>query len=279
MNKVFLNNKIVDSDKACISPADCGFLYGMGIFETMRADNGKVFALDDHLDRLLNSTTTLEVEHVFDKAYLTEAVKETLDANKLENARIRLTLTAGPTPNSPDDNAEPTLLITASPFAPYPQEYYDNGVTVTLSDIRQSVTDPTSFHKTTNFFPRLIALNAAHKRQAVESLWFTDDGRLAEGCVSNVFLVKDSVLYTPKADTPIMPGIARKHILGLAKSEGIKAEEKDLDINDLLTANEVFLSNVIMTAMPVTAIEAHEVADSKPGEITKILMNKFNGLL
>ena len=279
MEKIYLNDKIVDADKACISPADNGFLYGMGIFETMRAKDGKVFSLDEHLDRLLSSTTKLAVVHNYDKQYLTSAVKQTLVANELEDARIRLTITSGPMPKNTDDDLLPTLLVTAIPYTPYPKEYYDKGVTVTLSDTRQNTTDPTCGHKTTNFFSRLIALNAAHKKHAVESLWFTTEGNLAEGCVSNVFIVKDSVLCTPKADTPILPGIARRHVLEIANSENIKTEEKDLDINDLLTADEVFITNVIMKIMPVTSIEAHSVNDGKPGKITKQLINKFDELL
>lgn len=278
MEKVYLNDKIVDADQACISPADNGFLYGMGIFETMRAKDGKVFAMDEHIDRLLNSTAKLDVAHNYDKQYITGAIKQVLVANELEDARIRLTLTSGPTPKSTDEDLLPTLLVTAVPFTPYPQEYYDKGVTVTLSDTRQNISDPTCGHKTTNFFARLIALNAAHKKHAVESLWFTTEGVLAEGCVSNVFIVKDSVLCTPRADTPILPGIARKHVLEIAESEGIKTEEKDLDIKDLLSADEVFVTNVIMSVMPVIAIEAHDVGEGKPGKITTQLISKYNEL-
>ena len=276
MTKVYLNDKIVNADEANISTADSGFLYGMGLFETMRADNGRVFAIDDHIDRLLKSTKALAIAHSYDRDALASAINQTVIANDLTEARIRLTLTNGPMTG---DQPKPTLLVTATEFTPYPPEFYEKGVTVILSDIRQNITDPTYGHKTTNFFARLVDLGNAHKKQAAESLWFTTDNRLAEGCVSNIFLVKDSTLYTPKADTPVLPGIARKHVLRIAADQNIKAEEKDLTIDDLLNADEVFITNTIMTVLPVIQIESHTIADGKPGNITKQLGKLFNELL
>lgn len=276
MTKVYLNDKIVNADEAKVLTADSGFLYGMGLFETMRADNDKVFAIDDHIDRLLKSAEELAIAHNYDRAMLTSAINQTVIANELTDARIRLTLTSGP---MGVDQPQPTLLVTATEFAPYPPEFYEKGVTVILSDIRQNITDPTCGHKTTNFFARLVDLGNAHKRQAAESIWFTIDNRLAEGCVSNVFLVKDSKLYTPKTDTPVLPGIARKHVLKIAGDNDIKAVEKDLTIDDLLSADEVFITNTIMTVLPVIQIESHTVAQGKPGEITKQLLTQYNEMI
>jgi branched-subunit amino acid aminotransferase/4-amino-4-deoxychorismate lyase len=121
----------------------------------------------------------------------------------------------------------------------------------------------------------MLALKQAHEKRAAEALWFTTDGRLAEGCISNVFLVKDSKLFTPTTNTPVLPGIARKTVCELAIANKIEIAEKDLTIDDLLGAVEVFITNVIMQVMPVIGIEKHIVGEGKPGVITKKMQEHY----
>jgi len=175
-----------------------------------------------------------------------------------------------------DDDYRATLLITAAQFQPYPQEYYQKGVLVVLSPFRQNPTDPTAGHKTTSYLPRMLALKEAHQKRAAEALWFTTDNRLAEGCVSNVFLVKNSTLYTPTLNTPVLPGIARKAVCQITSQNSITLVEKDLSIDDVLAADEIFLTNVIMQIMPVVAIEKHTVGNGKVGPVTKKLIDYFS---
>jgi D-amino acid aminotransferase len=276
--KVFLNGKLVDIDKACISVTDSGFLYGAGLFETMRSHNGVVFALTDHLDRLFVSAGTLSINNPYAREYITEAINKVLVANKLTDARLRLTLTNGPMAES-EEQHKSTLLITAAKFRPYPPEYYKKGVMVVLCPFRQNPIDPTSGRKTTSYFSRMIALNMAHQKRAAEAIWFTVDNRLAEGCISNVFLVKDSVLYTPPIKTPVLAGVARKTVCQLALQNSIKFTEKDLSIDDVLGANEIFLTNVIMQVMPITKVEKHTVGDGLVGPVTKKLHTFFDQLV
>lgn len=276
MARVFLNAEIVDREQAFVPVSDSGFLYGIGLFETMRCSGGTVFALADHLDRLLSSAAVLRITHPYKKDDLAEAVRKTLDANSLTDARIRLTLSGGAMNTK---EPKPTLLVTATRLEPYPQPYYDQGIRAVLTDYRQNPDDPTTGHKTTNFFARLMALSAAHKKRASEALWFTPQGLLAEGCISNVFLVADSVLYTPRLQTPVMPGIARKHVLQLARHNGVECQEKDLTVTDLLQADEVFVTNVIMLVLPVVAVEAHTVGRGKPGPVTRKLGQALNSLI
>lgn len=264
--RVFLNKEVINSSQASISCADGGFLYGAGLFETMRASNGVVFALDAHLDRLFISAEKLKINLRGDRKSVADAVYETLNANSLKEARIRLTATSGAI-NA--EASEPTLLVTAVNFEPYPKEYYEKGILVVLTSYRQNPADILAGHKTTSSFSRISALAMAHQKRAAEALWFTVDGRLAEGCVSNVFIVKNSVLYTPSLKAGILPGIARKTVLALAGKNSIKAEEKNLSIDDLLGADEVFITNVIMMLLPVIKVEAHDVGDAKPGPVTK----------
>lgn len=275
--KVFLNDKLVDADSACISVSDSGFLYGVGLFETMRSHNGVIFALADHLDRLFFSTNRLSIHNPYDAKYLTDAVYEVLHANQLADARVRLTLTNGPMAGSQQEQS--TLLITATKFRPYPPEYYKNGVLVVLCPFRQNPNEPTCGHKTTSYFSRMIALNQAHQMKAAEALWFTTDNRLAEGCVSNVFLVKDSVLYTPSIETPVLAGVARKAICQIAGKDSIRLIEKDLSIDDVLGADEIFMTNVIMQVMPIIKVEKHTVGDGRVGPMARDLKKKFEELI
>jgi len=278
IKKVFLNNRLVDIDKACISVSDSGFLYGAGLFETMLSHNGVVFSLADHLDRLFFSARSLSINIPQDKKYFTEAIYKVLQANKLTDARLRLTLTNGPMVET-EQQRKPTLLITATRFQPYPPEYYKKGVMVILCPFRQNPGEPIYGHKTTSYFSRMIALNMAHQKGAAEALWFTVDSRLAEGCVSNVFLVKDSALCTPPIETPVLAGVARKTVCEIALRNSITLMEKNLTIDDVLGADEIFLTNVIMQVMPVIAVEKHTVGDGKVGPMAKKLKLIFNELI
>jgi branched-chain amino acid aminotransferase len=273
--QVFLNDKLIDIDMATISVTDSGFLYGAGLFETMRSHNGVVFALTDHMDRLFASAEVLSINNPYDREYITDAINKVLRANKLTDARLRLTLTNGPIAES-EEQHKSTLLITAAKFRSYPPEYYKKGVMVVLCPFKQNPIDPASGRKTTSYFSRMIALDLAHKKRAAEAIWFTVDNRLAEGCISNVFLVKDSVLYTPPINTPVLPGVARKTVCLLARQNSIKLTEKDLSIDDLLGADEIFLTNVIMQVMPIIKVEKHTVGDGRVGELAKKLQTSFD---
>ncbi|MBL7214705.1 MAG: aminotransferase class IV family protein [Phycisphaerae bacterium] len=273
MEKVFLNGKIIDADKATVSVTDSSYLYGIGLFETMRAVNGKVFRLADHLARLNRSAEALSIFNSFSDEQIAQGIDKLLQVNEVTEARLRLELSNGPV--QPNGTTLSNLLITAPVFTPYPAGYYDRGVRVILTDFRQSSKDPYAGHKTTCYGPRLMALRNAHEKLAAEALWFTTENALAEGCISNVFLVKDGQLCTPPVNTPILPGIARKTVIEIAEQENITCHEQPLSVDDLLKADEVFLTNVVMEVLPVVAVEAHTVGDGKPGSIAKKLSEKY----
>lgn len=267
--KVFLNGKIIDADKAAVSVTDSSYLYGIGLFETMRAIHGRVFRLGDHLRRLNTSAEVLSIFNSYSDEAIERGIAQLLEASELTEARMRLSLSNGPI--GTDGTASTNLLMTAPAFTPYPAEYYEKGVRVILCNFRQSSKDPYAGHKTTCYGPRLVALKEAHEKLAAEALWFTTENALAEGSISNVFLVKDGAVYTPPVTTPVLPGVARKTVIEIAEAADIPCYEQLLRIDDLLSADEVFLTNVVMEVLPVVAIEAHTVSDGKPGKITKKL--------
>ena len=278
LEKVFLNDKLVDISKANVSVSDSGLLYGAGLFETMQARAGQVFALKDHLDRLFSSAKTLSIDIGYDKECITDAIDKVLRTNDLKDARLRLTVTGGAMSQEAEARKS-TLLITAAKLTAYPPEYYRKGVMVLLCPYRQNPNDPTCGHKVTSYFPRMIGLKFAHEKGAAEALWFTTDNRLAEGCISNVFLVKDSVLYTPPVSTPVLAGIARKAVCRIAVDNSIGLVEKDLYIDDVLHADEIFLTNVIMQVMPVNSVEKHTVGEGKVGPMAKKLRQYFDQMV
>ena len=167
------------------------------------------------------------------------------------------------------------VLITAVPLEPVPDEYHTRGVTVHVASPVQQSTDPLIGHKTTCYWPRLQALHEAQQRGCAEALWFTETRQLAEGSISNAFIVKNGVLKTPPLGTPVLPGITRAVVLELGGELEIDTQECPLSIDDLLDADEVFLTNVIMQVVPVIRVEKHDIADGHLGPVTKKLMAAF----
>ena len=266
--KVFLNGELIPASQAKVSAFDGGFLHGTGLFETMRAYAGQVYRLDEHLDRLTNSANQLSIPLAGEKDHLRKAVLQTIEANGLSEARLRLTISRGDLRSDPDEQKVGTVLLTASQLQPYPAEFYQKGMTVVIADTKVSSSDPIARHKSTNYLSRLLVLRKAQQLKAGEALWFTELSHLAEGCISNVFLVKDNRLLTPSLAEPILPGITRAAVLELAQADNIAVSEQPLTIDDLLGAQEVFLTNSIMEIMPVCRIEKHVVGNEKPGPIT-----------
>jgi branched-chain amino acid aminotransferase len=290
MDYISLNGQLIPYDDARIAPADAGLLHGAGLFETCRVRNRHIFRIDDHIDRITRSAEELNLPLTLSAAQLRELTDDLLAVNDLTDARLRLTITRGDlhaiTPEEPTPPL--TLLLTASEFQPYPAALYDKGMTAIISAYKQNPSYPLTGHKTTSYFDRILALQEAQRAQAGEALWFSTGGNwLAEGSISNIFLVDSSgTLMTPPLtvgeDSPeatqrrlCLPGITRKLTLELAIAANHLPHERLLSVNDLLGAQEVFLTNAIMGIMPVTRIERHEVADGTPGPMTRQLMQAY----
>jgi branched-subunit amino acid aminotransferase/4-amino-4-deoxychorismate lyase len=276
--RVYLNGEIIESDRAAVSAFNPSFLQGVGLFETLRSYAGRPLRLEQHIERMQNSAAKLHLSIARALPLVPEAVRAVLDANELTDARIRITVTPpdpGALAGSAEPGEDPLLLVTAQPIAAYPAELYEKGMTVLLcTDHRQSAHDPMVGHKTTSYFPRLLALRTAQERG-----WFTPANQLAEGCISNVFIASGGRLRTPPLDTPVLPGVTRALILEIAAEERIAVEESAIDVDTLLDADEVFLTNAIMEVMPVTRIERQSIKGEKPGEVTRRLMAAFSAFV
>lgn len=273
---VLFNGEFVREGDAHVVISDGGWLHGAGLFETIRAAGGRVFRLNAHLDRLRNSAE--QVLRPLDERSLPTAdqLENLLRRNELVDARLRITVSAGEMrPTTSDEPSSMTVCVTAVPLAEYPPAYYEKGITAVICPYRQCPDDPLVGHKTTSYLPRLLGLRAAERARCQEALWFTTRNELAEGSISNVFVVRNGRLFTPPLNTPVLPGVARAVVLELARETGIEANEARLGIDDLLDADECFLTNVVMTVMPVVRVERREIGTGRVGDCARGLFNAF----
>ena len=274
---VLFNGGFVNAAEARLDVYDGGWLHGAGVFETMRAEYGHVWRLESHLGRLMRSAERLLSPVPIDALPGREQFSELLERNELTAGRVRLTVTAGSMLEAPGaDGPRFTVAATVTPLTPYAPHLYQRGVRVKIAPYRQCTTDPLAGHKSTCYLPRLLALRDARRAGCEEALWFTEFNHLAEGSVTNVFLAKDGALRTPPLETPVLPGIARQAVLELAEAKGIEIVQKPTAISDLLDADEVFLTNVIMLVMPVTSVEQREIAGGRVGPLTQQLSAALN---
>ncbi len=277
---VYLNGAFLPVADAGVGLNDGGWLHGAGLFETMRAENGRIFRLESHMERLLHSTGKLLRPVGRHQLPSEEDFRTLLERNGLKAARVRMTVSAGPMQMTPtDDEGGLTVGVTAMKLASYPASLYDTGINVIVCRFRQSSSDPLAGHKTTCYLPRLLALRAAQQARCTEAIWFTTDNQLAEGSISNVFLVGKGVLKTPPLDTPVLPGVTRGLVLDIAGREGIKTEETALTIDDLLDADEAFLTNTMMQIMPVIRVERHTIGAGRAGPVARRLREEYRKLV
>lgn len=277
---VYLNGSFVPQTEAVVSAFDGGYLHGAGLFETMRAENGRVFRLVSHLQRLQTSTTQLLRPLKRSELPSERDFCELLERNRLPAARVRLTVSAGSMIERPHDDGQClTVCATATRLEPPPARLYEMGVSVAVCKFKQSRTDPIAGHKTTAYLPRLLALRQASHAGCTEALWFTEKNELAEGSISNVFVVSDGVLKTPPLSTPVLPGIARGVLLAIAQDSGIEAREVAVTIDELLDADEVLLTNAIMQVLPVIRVETRDIGNGRVGPVAKRMLDEYQSLV
>jgi len=275
---VYLNGRIVPVAEASISVFDTGFLHGASVFTTLLAHNGVPFRLDRHLARLLANARSIQLRHDATAEQLTAAVAEVLEANALSEARIRITLSPGPVAGE-QTQARPTTVVTASAFE-NPAWWYEKGLGVLISRFRQFRGDPTGGIKTGCYLARVLVRQEAAAAGMDDALWFTDDGHLAEGCFSNVFLVREGTVHTPPLDTPVLAGIVREAVIELCGKLSIPCrEDEPLTIKQTLAAEEIFLTSSVAGIRPVVRVERHAVGDEKPGEVFKKILAAYRDLL
>lgn len=305
MATVFLNGRFVEQDQAHVSAFDAGLQHGVGLFETMLAgvlgpagDGARpwVHRLEDHLERLVASARELGLSDRLRAPALADAVLRTVEKAALPRARVRLTITGGDLNllrrEQPPRPVDPTILIVAQPATEYPGEWFQRGVLATIADLRVNPLDPFAGHKTLNYWPRLRELQAAGTRGAGEALVFSVTNHLAGGCVSNAFLVRADELWTPIArgeegahdapqacgvavPSPVLPGVARHALLEAARGLGLRPVRRMIAIADILSADEVMLTNSSWGVLPVVQVERERIGSGAVGPATLRLQDAW----
>ncbi|MBA4372219.1 MAG: branched-chain amino acid aminotransferase [Thermodesulfovibrio sp.] len=255
--QIFLNDRLVDESEAMVSVFDHGFLYGDGVYETMRAYEGVVFSLDEHLGRLGRSASLIRMQ-IPGRKFIAGAVYETIRANGLSNAYVRVTLSRGKGPIGLDPALckKPTLVIIAELFKPYPVKLYQDGVFLVISPvIRNHVRAINPMIKSLNFLNNILAKADAIDRGAYEAIMLNTEDNIAEGTVCNIFFVKDGSVCTPSVDAGILDGITREIVISLARKSGLPVHEGLFSPADILSATEVFFTNTTAEVMPVSRVD------------------------
>lgn len=272
---VYLNGKIVPSKEALVSVFDHGFLYGDGIYETLRAYDGVIFKIKEHLQRLFRSASLIGLTVPLEIDALKISIYETLLANKCRNAYIRMTVSRGrgEIGLDPDLCPEPTIVIVARELKEYPRAFYEKGIALIIAETRRNLKEAINPQiKSLNFLNNILAKIEAKKSGAYEALMLNARGKLTEGTISNLFFYKDGVLCTPSLDCGILDGITRGMIIDLAMREDLRVKEGKFTKGDLYSAEEVFLTNTTMEVMPVSKVDDRSYA---VGKIAKLLRKTY----
>ena len=280
-NYISLNGKIIPDTEGSISTGDRGFLYGDGIFETLRTYNGEPFKLTEHLERMRCSAEKLKISLEYSNAEISETITKLLEKNSVQDAYIRITLSRGEGGSGlqMSDGLRSTILIQVKSFTPYEKELYEKGMSLSVSKHRRSTTSPIYSHKTTNLLTSILLKEEAGSRSAHDSIVLNTDGYVAECIVSNIFMVNSGSVVTPSLDTNILPGITRRTVLDICQNSGIPAREESFKIETLIKAEEVFITNSLMEIMPVSKIDDYQIGKTVPGEITQQLMSAYKRLI
>ena len=292
---IYLNGQMLPPDQAKVSVEDAGLQHAVGLFETFQVYHGRAFRLDAHLRRLANSAKELGLAPTLDTAPLADAVRQTVAHNRIQRARLRLTLTAGtlsllrPQPGQgPDVAVRQTVTITPAPPTVYDPQYFDRGITVLIHGPAASPFDEHAGHKTLNYWARLRSLRRAASAGAGEAIWLNVTNHLASGAVSNLLLVKGRTLLTPFARgeevpealrAPVLPGVTRAAVLELAQQAGLEVQRRMLTVQDLLEADEALLTNSGWGVLPVTKVEQSDIADGQVGPVTRQLRDGLQQLI
>ena len=282
---VFVNGTITDADRASVAVFDHGFLFGEGIYETLRTYAREPFLFERHLRRLRHSASLLALDVPWSDADLLADVRKTMAAQPglagpsgVEEAYIRILVTrgVGDLSYNPAACPQPSLVIIVKPFPGQPERTFSQGIKIALVSVRRN--HPQALNpeiKSNNLINNALAMQEAIRRGAEEALMLNQAGELAECAQSNVFLVRGGAVRTPPLTAGLLPGVTREYVLELAASLGLDAREARLTPDDLQAADEVFITGTTREVTPVVAVDNHRVWEGTPGPITTTLLSEF----
>jgi branched-chain amino acid aminotransferase len=277
---VNVNGRITAEEEAVIPVFDHGFLYGEGIYETVRTYNGRLFLYDRHLRRLRNSARLIDLVLPFTGDELAARIQETIFSAKLDGAeayvRVLVTRGVGELTYDPKATPTPSWVIIVKPLSSPSAETYEKGVKVVLVDVvRNHPQSVNPMIKSNNLMNSALAAQQALKRGGFEAVMRNYRGELTECTQSNLFIVKDRAVLTPPLESGLLPGITRELLFEVGPETGIDVREQVLRDDDLFAADEAFLTSTTRELLPIVTVDERPIAGGTPGPITLELLNAF----
>lgn len=276
---VFLNGQFVKDDQALISVFDHGFLYGDGVFETLRAYGKRIFLLDRHLARLYRSCELVGLIPSIPEEKFSSFLAEVLHRNNLTDALLRITISRGVAPTGLDglSGVSPTTVIFARPLPNYPKDFWRQGVRLVVVKVRRNLplALPSQI-KSLNYLNNILAKQEATEAEAFDGLMLNVHGCLAECTSSNIFFIKSEKLYTPAFECGIFPGLTREMVIQFARELGLSVEEGNYYPEQLTQADECFITNTGFEILPVRKVGDIKIGANQFGPITKKLQDRFH---
>jgi branched-chain amino acid aminotransferase len=274
---IYIDGKYLPDDQAKISVFDHGFLYGDGVFEGIRAYDGRVFRLKEHLDRMYDSAKTIDLHPPLSKDELAEVICELLRKNKLDNAYIRPIISrgVGDLGLDPRKCKKPSVIVIATSWGAMYGDLYDKGLKAITVSVRRNPAEALPPNvKSLNYLNNILAKIEANYKGGDEAIFFDTNGYISEGSGDNLYIVKNGEIITP-ATLNNLRGVTRIVVLEIAQSLGIPVREQNLGYFDLYAADEVFCSGTAAEVAPITWIDGRVIGSGKPGPVTRQLMAAF----
>ena len=275
---IYVNDRFVRKEEARISVFDHGFLYGDGIYETLRAYKGRIFMLRHHLARLRRSAGLIGLDMPIPESDWPALLQETLERNALSDAYLRITISRGEGAIGLDPRLcpRPTVVIIGLPLQSYPPQLFQDGVSLTVVSVRRNLSSalPPQI-KSLNFLNNILAKQEATQQGAFDGVMLNHQGHVTECTTSNILFAKDQCLCTPSVECGILDGITREIVLLMAKEDKLPIDEGCYTPEMLQHADEIFLTNTTMEIMPVRRIDTQRIGQEIPGPITRRLQELF----
>lgn len=275
---IYINGEYFEKEDAKISVFDHGFLYGDGVFESIRCYNGNVFALQEHIDRLYESAKSINLEIPETRDGMMRLVCKTIKRTKLKDAYVRLVISRGigDLGMDPRKCPKPGIIIIVQQIAPLYGDLYDKGIRVFTVGVRRVAGDAIDVRaKTLNYLNNILAKIQASAAGCEEALMLNHLGYVCEGTGDNIFIVKNGCILTPPVESGALNGITRGFIFELSKKIDIACKEKNLTLIDIYTCDEAFMTGTLAEIIPVVEIDNRKIGNGKPGLTTKSLMGEF----
>ncbi len=273
---VFVDGQIISADEARVAVDDRAFLYGDGLFETVRVYSSLCFRLEAHIDRLYASCDALAIEPPMSADMLAVSARQLVDANSVHDGvlRLRISRGRGAGPRIPD-GARPSVMITASSGGLYPAGIYERGLRLVTASFPRNERSPLARHKTHNYLESVLARREAVAVGADEAMMLNTCGRVAECAAANIFIVTGGTVVTPPVSEGPLPGVARAEVIRLCGEEDMDLCERPVEASEVASCDEAFVTNSVIEICSVAEIDGQAVGPGAPGKVTGRLREAY----